>query len=92
MGMNMTKTYRIADVNIMVTAIHSAVLSFCSGYETDGDAVFSVSISQQNITFERSRADHPGYPFCWAYRLIHAVFFKQKVFMYQLKAVLTWKE
>ena len=32
------------------------------------------------------------YPFCWAYRLIHAVFFKQKVFMYQLKAVLTWKE
>lgn len=57
----MTKTYRIADVNIMVTAIHSAVLSFCSGYETDGDAVFSVSISQQDIAFERSRADHPGY-------------------------------
>lgn len=31
------------------------------------------------------------YPFCWAHRLIHAFFFKHKVFMYQLKAVLTWK-
>ncbi|MBQ6441284.1 MAG: nucleotidyltransferase family protein [Lachnospiraceae bacterium] len=32
------------------------------------------------------------YPFCWSHRLIHAFFFKHKVFMYQLKAVLTWKE
>ncbi len=32
------------------------------------------------------------YPFCWAHRLIHAFFFKHKVFIYQLKAVLTWKE
>ena len=32
------------------------------------------------------------YPFCWAHRIIHAFFFKHKVFMYQLKAVLTWKE
>ena len=32
------------------------------------------------------------YPFCWAHRLIHAFFFRHKVFMYQLKSVLTWKE
>ena len=31
------------------------------------------------------------YPFCWAHRLIHAFFVRHKVFMYQLKAVLTWK-
>ncbi len=57
----MTKTYRFADVNVRVEAIHSAVLSFCSGYETDGDSDFAVSISQQDIAFERSRAEHPGY-------------------------------
>ena len=32
------------------------------------------------------------YPFCWVHRLIHAFFFRHKVVMYQLKAVLTWKE
>ena len=31
------------------------------------------------------------YPFCLTHRLIHALFFRRKVVIYQLKAVLTWK-
>jgi hypothetical protein len=61
MRKKMTNTYRFADVNVRVTAIHSAVQSLCSGYETDGLADFSVSTNQEDVCFERSRADHPGY-------------------------------
>ena len=61
MGMNMTKTYRFADVNVSVTAIDTAVQSRCSGYETDGPADFAVSTNQEDIAFERARADHSGY-------------------------------
>ncbi len=31
------------------------------------------------------------YPFVWAYRLVHALLFKNKIVMYQLKAGLNWK-
>ena len=44
------------------------------------------------LPYDKMKQLYPAlYPFCWAHRLIHAFFFKHKVFMYQLKAVLTWK-
>ncbi len=30
------------------------------------------------------------YPLCWTHRLVHAFFFKHKIFLYQLKAALPW--
>ena len=59
--MKMRNTYRFANVNVSVTAIHSTVQSFCSGYETDGPVDFTIDTNQKDIDFERSRADHPGY-------------------------------
>ena len=56
-------------------------------------------VSRMTLPFDRMTQLYPIltkipilYPFCWAHRLIHAFFFKHKSFMYQLKAVVTWKE
>ncbi len=55
--------------------------------------------SRLTIPYERMQELYPAlrkspvlYPFCWAHRLIHAFFFKNKTVMYQLKAGLKWKE
>ena len=58
----MTKTYRFADVNVRVEAIHSAVLSFCSGYETDGLADLSVSTNQEDIRLSPPAPITPAIP------------------------------
>ena len=56
----MTDTYRLADVNVRVSAIHPAVHALCSGYAADGPADFDVRIRQTDINGERRRADRPG--------------------------------
>ena len=56
-------------------------------------------LSRMTLPYDMMKQLYPAlvkapalYPLCWAHRLIHAFFFRHKVFMYQLKAVLTWKE
>lgn len=55
-------------------------------------------LSRMTLPYDMMKQLYPAltkapalYPFCWAHRLIHAFFFRHKVFMDQLKAVLTWK-
>ena len=50
-----TRKYKMADKVIEVTSLYEKVHSYCSGYETDEDADFSVSTSQEDIDFETQR-------------------------------------
>ena len=55
----MTSVYRLADLNIEVTSLHPAVQRMCADYQVDGTACepnFAVSVTQDDIEFERIRA------------------------------------
>ena len=56
-------------------------------------------LSRMSLPYDRMLELYPVlkktpmlYPFCWTHRLVHAFIFKNRVFMQQLKAGLTWKE
>ncbi len=54
----MTNTYRFADVNVEVTAVHPFIHSFCRDYLVSEPADFSVETTRADIEFERSKAEH----------------------------------
>ena len=56
----MTNTYRFADVNVEITAVHPFIHSFCRDYLSHESADFSIETTQVDIEYERSRAEHPG--------------------------------
>ena len=56
----MTNTYRFADVNVEITAVHPFIHSFCWDYQACGPAKFTIETTQADIEFERSRAEHTG--------------------------------
>ena len=56
----MENTYRFANVNVRIASVHPAIHTYCSGYVTDGAPDFAVETTQQDIDFERSRAENPG--------------------------------
>ena len=56
-------------------------------------------LSRMSLPYDRMLELYPVlkktpmlYPLCWTHRLVHAFIFKNRVFMQQLKAGLTWKE
>ena len=55
----MTNTYRFADVNVEITAIHPFIHSFCRDYLVSESSDFSVETTRADIEYERSRAEHP---------------------------------
>ena len=56
----MKKQYRIADVVISVSSIHENVHRLCRDYAwTDGEPEIEVVIHQEDIEYERERADRP---------------------------------
>ena len=52
-----TKKYRMADKVIEVRSLYEDVHDYCKGYETSGEADFSVEITQSDINFEKMKSD-----------------------------------
>ena len=52
-----TKTYKMAEKIIEISALHPDVHSYCAGYEAEGKPDFSVVITQQDIDAERVKSD-----------------------------------
>ena len=53
--------YRFAELNIQINSISAGIYQLCRSYVTDESPHFSVHITQQEIDYERSRADRSGY-------------------------------
>lgn len=49
-------TYKIADVLVGISSLHSEVHKMCEGYEASGEVELTVSISQSDIEFERNKS------------------------------------
>ncbi|MBQ7217040.1 MAG: hypothetical protein IJS39_13775 [Synergistaceae bacterium] len=63
----MKNIYRIAGRNILIESLYPDVHAYCRDYLSENaDPDFSVSISQQDIDFERSKAIH-DFPYSDAY-------------------------
>ena len=52
--------YRLADKNIEIKSLFPKVQELCRGYETDGKADFTISITRADIAFERERSSEEG--------------------------------
>lgn len=54
----MTETYRFADIVVQVESVHRQVHRLCEAYRADGATpVFSVKITQDDLDYERQRAE-----------------------------------
>lgn len=53
----MTKKYKMADKVIEVTSIHEKVHDYCKDYVTDEPVDFSVTITPEDIVYEKQRSD-----------------------------------
>ena len=54
----MTGVYKLADKNIQITSLFSAVHTMCADYRTEDDADFSVQIAMSDIDLEREKSAH----------------------------------
>ena len=53
-----TRQYKIADKIVEVNSIYEEVHEYCSDYQTDLPADYSVNITQADINFEREKSAH----------------------------------
>ncbi|MGB4092146.1 MAG: hypothetical protein WBK46_09440 [Ruminococcus flavefaciens] len=53
-----TRKYKIADKIVEVNSIYEEVHEYCSDYQTDLSADYSVNITQADIDFEREKSAH----------------------------------
>ena len=58
----LTNKYEFAGKTVEVNSLNQAVHDYCSAYISDAPVDFSVATTQADIDYERSRAEHPGYP------------------------------
>lgn len=56
-----TGRYEFAGQTVEVNSLHEEVHRYCAAYRTDAPADFSVTISQEDIEYERSREETPGH-------------------------------
>lgn len=56
-----TDRYDFAGKTVEVNSLHEAVHRYCAAYRTDAPADFSVTISQEDIEYERAREETPGH-------------------------------
>ena len=56
-----TGRYEFAGKKVEVNSLHEAVHRYCAAYRTDAPADFSVTITQENIEYERAREETPGH-------------------------------
>lgn len=50
-----TERYRFADKTVTVTSLYPAVHEYCKAYRTDGTPDFAVTVTQDDIAFERQK-------------------------------------
>lgn len=55
-----TDRYEFAGKIVEVNSLHDEVHRYCAAYRTDAPADFSVTITQEDIEYERSRAEREG--------------------------------
>ena len=53
----MTKKYKMADKVIEVTSLYEKVHRYCKDYQTDESSDFSVTITPEDIAFEKQKSD-----------------------------------
>ena len=58
----LTNKYEFAGKTVEVNSLNKAVHDYCADYLSDAPADFSITTTQADIDYERSRAEHPGYP------------------------------
>ena len=58
----LTNKYEFAGKTVEVNSLNQAVHDYCAAYISDAPVDFSVATTQADIDYERSRAEHPGYP------------------------------
>ena len=56
-----TGRYEFAGKTVEVNSLHEAVHRYCAAYRTDAPADFSVTITQEDIEYERAREETPGH-------------------------------
>ena len=56
-----TDRYEFAGKTVEVNSLHEAVHRYCAAYRTDAPADFYVTISQEDIEYERAREETPGH-------------------------------
>ena len=56
-----TDRYEFAGKTVEVNSLHEAVHRYCAAYRTDAPADFSVTITQEDIEYERAREETPGH-------------------------------
>ncbi len=57
----LTNKYDFAGKTVEVNSLNEAVHKYCAAYVSDGTVDFSVTTTQEDIEYERSRAETPGY-------------------------------
>ena len=57
----LTNRYDFAGMTVEVNSLNEAVHNYCAAYVSDAPADFSVTTSKEDIDYERSHAEHPGY-------------------------------
>ena len=57
----LTNKYEFAGKIVEVNSLNEAVHDFCAAYISEAPADFSVTTTQDDIEYERSRAEHPGF-------------------------------
>ena len=58
----LTNKYEFAGKTVEVNSLNQAVHDYCAAYISDAPVDFSIATTQADIDYERSRAEHPGYP------------------------------
>ena len=56
-----TDRYEFAGKIVEVNSLHDEVHRYCAAYRTDAPADFSVTITQEDIEYERAREETPGH-------------------------------
>ena len=57
----LTNKYEFAGKIVEVNSLNEAVHNFCAAYISEAPADFSVTTTQDDIEYERSRSEHPGF-------------------------------
>ncbi|MBQ7220228.1 MAG: hypothetical protein IJS28_04530 [Synergistaceae bacterium] len=61
----MIYTYTFAHKNIAVDSLYPEVHKYCAAYRTDKEPDFTVSITQSDIDYERTKSGSEGYSDSW---------------------------
>ena len=61
--MSYTSTYKFADTVVRVSYETDYIAKQCKSYLSDEAPELELSVTENDVTYERERADHDGYPY-----------------------------